>query len=77
MVGITHLRHIGLITPVLQEQANFYEKIWGLDKVAQDDKTVYFRGAGPENHILSLHAGEKRGLQHIAFGMVDKAWLSR
>ncbi|WP_018130850.1 VOC family protein [Effusibacillus pohliae] len=72
MLGITHLRHISLLTPVLQEQADFYEQIWGLDKVFQDEDSVYFRGAGPEHHILSLHAGEKRGLHHIAFGMVDK-----
>jgi len=77
MLGITHLRHISLITPVLQEQADFYEKIWGLDKVSQDDDSVYFRGAGPENHILSLHAGENRGLHHIAFGMVDKNAVDR
>ena len=53
VLGITHLRHISLVTPVLKEQADFYEKIWGLDKVSQYDHSVYFRGAGPENHILS------------------------
>lgn len=72
MLGITHLRHISLITPVLQEQANFYEQIWGLDKVSEGEDSVYFRGAGPEHHILSLHTGERRGLHHVAFGMVDK-----
>lgn len=48
MLGITHLRHISLIIPVLKEQAEFYEKIWGLDKVTQEETSVYFRGAGPE-----------------------------
>jgi catechol-2,3-dioxygenase len=77
MIGITHLRHISLITPVLEEQAEFYEKIWGLDTVSQDKDSVYFRGAGPENHILSLHRGENSGLHHIAFGMVDKYAVDR
>lgn len=77
MLGITHLRHISLITPNLDEQASFYEKIWGLDKTAQDESSVYFRGAGPENHILSLHNGEKSALHHIAFGMVDKGAVDR
>jgi catechol 2,3-dioxygenase-like lactoylglutathione lyase family enzyme len=77
MLGITHLRHISLITPNLKEQARFYEEIWGLDIVSQDESSVYFRGAGPENHILSLHAGEKSGLHHIAFGMVDKNAVDR
>ena len=72
MLGITHLRHISLFTPVLQEQADFYEKIWGLDKLQEDENNVYFRGAGSENHILHLQKGEKRGLHHIAFGVVDK-----
>lgn len=72
MLGITHLRHISLFTPVLKEQADFYEKIWGLDKLHEDEASVYFRGAGSENHILHLQAGEKRGLHHIAFGMIDK-----
>ncbi|MDQ0269833.1 VOC family protein [Cytobacillus purgationiresistens] len=77
MLGITHLRHISLITPNLEEQAAFYEKIWGLDKTAQNENAVYFRGAGPENHILSLHSGEESRLHHIAFGMVDKHAVDR
>lgn len=72
MLGITHLRHISLFTPVLKEQADFYEKVWGLDKQYEDEQAVYFRGAGSENHILHLQAGEKRGLHHLAFGMIDK-----
>ncbi|MBM7644893.1 catechol 2,3-dioxygenase-like lactoylglutathione lyase family enzyme [Scopulibacillus daqui] len=72
MIGVTHLRHVSLITPSLSEQSQYYEKVWGLDKVYESGDSVYFRGASPENHILSLHAGEKKRLHHIAFGMVDK-----
>lgn len=72
MLGITHLRHISLLTPNLSEQVEFYGSIWGLDKVFQDKESVYFRGAGPEHHILSLQASNKKGLHHIAFGMADK-----
>ncbi|QOS89162.1 VOC family protein [Peribacillus sp. JNUCC41] len=79
MLGITHLRHISMITPNFDDQAEFYEKVWGLDRVdvPEEENTVYFRGAGPEHHILSLHKGEKRGLHHIAFGMVDKNAVDR
>jgi catechol 2,3-dioxygenase-like lactoylglutathione lyase family enzyme len=78
MLGITHLRHISLITPNFDEQAKFYEEVWGLDKVdVQAEDVVYFRGAGPEHHILSLHKGNKCGLHHIAFGMVDKNSVDR
>lgn len=72
MIGMTHLRHISLVTPVLKETADYFENIWGLDKVSGNERSVYFRGSGPEHHILSLHQGEQRGLHHIAFGMVDK-----
>lgn len=78
MLGITHLRHIGLICPNLDKQARFYEEVWGLDRVPDTEgDTVYFRGAGPEHHILSLYPGENRGLHHIAFGMVDKNAVDR
>ncbi|ARF16066.1 VOC family protein [Sporosarcina ureae] len=72
MLEITHLRHISLITPNLEEQIEFYRDVWGLDVVSQDDNHVYFRGSSPEHHILHLQRGERRGLHHIAFGMVDK-----
>ncbi|SFE99025.1 VOC family protein [Alteribacillus iranensis] len=72
MLNITHLRHISLITPHLEEQIKFYSDIWGLDIVAEDNNNAYLRGAGPEHHILHLKRGEKRGLHHIAFGLQDK-----
>ncbi|WP_209123422.1 VOC family protein [Alkalihalobacillus sp. BA299] len=72
MLGITHLRHISLITPNIKEQADFYQEIWGLDKVYEDNENIYFRGSGPEHHILHLKAGDKKGLHHLAFGLVDK-----
>ena len=72
MLEITHLRHISLITPKLDEQIHFYKEIWGLDIVFQDEDNVYFRGSSPEHHILHLQRGEKKGLHHITFGMIDK-----
>lgn len=72
MLEITHLRHVSLITPKLDEQIQFYEDIWGLDKISEDENNAYFRGAGPEHHILHLTRGNRRGIHHIAFGMVDK-----
>ncbi|WP_052487754.1 VOC family protein [Gordoniibacillus kamchatkensis] len=77
MIGITHLRHIALRTPVLKEQADFYEQVWGLDKVDETEDAVCFRGAGPEHHILSLHRDDSVGLHHLSFGMVDKQAVDR
>ena len=64
MLGITHLRHISLITPHLEEQIAFYRDVWGLYLLQQDENEVFFRGASSENHILHLIRGEERGL-HI------------
>jgi len=72
MEGLTHLRHISLISPEVQKQDDYYRNVWGLDPVYQDDNSVYYRGMSSEHHILSLHHGDKKGIHHIAFGMVDK-----
>lgn len=72
MLNITHLRHISLFTPNFEEQIEFYENIWGLDPVYRDEDNIYFRGAGPEHHILHLRRGNRRGIHHIAFGLADK-----
>lgn len=70
---LTHLRHVGLFSPNLKEQAKFYEAIWGVDKIAEDGDSIYFRGASSEHYILSLHAAQRRGLHHLAFGMKNEA----
>lgn len=70
--GITHLRHVALLSPNFEEQTKFYDEVWGLDIVAQKEDAVYFRGAGPEHHILQLIKSDRRGIHHVAFGMVDK-----
>src|SRR5699024_12160769 len=72
MEGLTHLRHISLISPEVQKQDDYYRNVWGLDPVYQDDNSVYYRGMSSEHHILSLHSGDKKGIHHIAFGMIDK-----
>lgn len=77
MLGITDLRHISLITPNIKEQTDFYEKVWGLDIIEKDEKSVYFRGESAEHHILSFHEGGKRGLHHVAFGVKDKESVDR
>ena len=74
---ITHLRHIGIFSPHLDEQTKFYAKVWGLDIVAEESDAVYFRGASSEHHLLSLHASKRCGLHHIAFGMKSEDEVDR
>src|SRR5699024_5074987 len=63
---------ISLISPDVEKQDEYYQNVWGLDPVFENENSVYYRGMGSEHHILSLHKGEKKGLHHIAFGMIDK-----
>ncbi|HXV78447.1 MAG TPA: extradiol ring-cleavage dioxygenase, partial [Candidatus Binatia bacterium] len=65
---VTHLRHVGIFSPDLGKQREFYRTIWGLDQIGEEIDAVYFRGASLEHHLLSLHAAKRCGLHHIAFG---------
>src|SRR5437879_1290374 len=68
-VEITHIRHVGLFTPNLEEHARFYSDIWGLERVSGTADAVFLRGSSPEHFILSLHQGKAPGLHHIAYAM--------
>jgi len=64
---IRELRHVGLLSPAIVDQAAFYLETWGLQSAGKDPHAQYFRGSSPEHHILSLHAADRRGLHHLAF----------
>ena len=76
-MAITHLRHVGILSPDLNKQREFYGTIWGLDQIGQESDAVYFRGASTEHHLLSLHSAKRRGLHHIAFGMSNEEDVDR
>lgn len=66
---ITHIRHVSLFTPKLDEHARFYSEVWGLESVAERNDAAYLRGASAEYFLLSLHRGNSKGLHHVAYGM--------
>jgi catechol 2,3-dioxygenase-like lactoylglutathione lyase family enzyme len=76
-MAITHLRHVGILSPDLNKQQEFYSTIWGLDQTSQEDDAVYFRGASAEHHLLSLHSAQRCGLHHIAFGVSNEDDVDR
>ena len=76
-MAITHLRHVGIFSPDLDKQRKFYGTIWGLVQIEEEIDAVYFRGASPEHHLLSLHAAKRCGLHHIAFGVSDEVEVER
>lgn len=70
---IRALRHVGLRTTALDASVDFYTGPWGLDLVERTDTTAHLRAAGPEHHVLELHAAERNGLHHIAFAVQEPA----
>ena len=75
--GAMQIRHIGLFTTDLERHAQFYEDVWGLTPVAASGETVFLRGRSAEPFLLSLHRGQRRGIHHIAFGMVSRDDVDR
>jgi len=73
MKRITHLRHIGLITPKASELTRFYHESWGLKLVAEEAGISYLRTAITEPYMVAIYPGERNAIHHLAFGLPDKA----
>lgn len=66
---ITHLRHIALKTPNPAGLADFYQNKWGLKITDEQDGTFFLRGLKLERFILQIVPGDRRGIDHLAFGL--------
>ena len=52
---VSALRSVALNVPDLAVAEHFYTTVWHLDVVARTDHAIYFRGTGPDHHLLALH----------------------
>ena len=43
-MAITHLRHVGILSPDLNKQREFYGNIRDLDQIREELDAVHFRG---------------------------------
>ena len=78
MVQVIKLAHVGLGAHNFGVQAEFYTDRWGLEPIEEHGGDVFFRAAGPEHHVLTLHTGAP-GLHHVALSVateddVDRAY---
>jgi catechol-2,3-dioxygenase len=78
MVQVTRLAHVGLQAQSLQTQAEFYNDRWGLERIDEYGREMFFRADGPDHHVLTLHEGGESGLHHVALELatvdeVDRA----
>ena len=86
-MDISHIEHIGIAVPSLEEAIPFYENILGLkcfaiEEVAdQKVKTAFFKvgqtkielleGTAPESAISKFIEKNRGGIQHVAFAVED------
>ena len=69
---ISHLAHVEIITPKLEESMSFFKEVMGLDESGREGNSVYLRCWGEYyHHSLILTEGSQPALGHIgwrAFG---------
>ena len=65
---IAKLGHVALVTEDLEKSLWFYKEVIGLEETEVVDRTHYLRAWGDfEHHTLSVTAGDKNHLEHIAW----------
>src|SRR5689334_19757542 len=79
MVQVTRLAHVGLQAKNLSTQAEFYNDRWGLERVDEFGRQMFFRADGPDHHVLTLTEGDRAGLHHVALQVpttddIDRAY---
>ncbi|HEX3938465.1 MAG TPA: VOC family protein [Xanthobacteraceae bacterium] len=73
--SIRGVRSVDLVVSNLEEAAQFYETVWGLQPVETHNDSRYFRGGLPYHHILGLQAGARPAIARIVFDVADRQAL--
>ncbi len=76
-IKVARLAHVGFRARDLDKQAEFYTDRWGLDAIDQASDEVFLRADGPDHHILTLHASEDTGLDHLALEVAESDDIDR
>lgn len=63
------VRSVALRSPDALKAAAFYEHVWGLEPVEEDQGVAWLRGTGQEHHILEVREAEQNALGKIAFSV--------
>ena len=69
---VTAVRSVEFGVRDVDSAADFYGRVWNLDPVADDGGARYFRGTGPEHHILALHEREEPALIRVNLAAPDR-----
>ncbi len=74
---VTAVRSVEFGVCDVQAAAAFYAGVWNLDAVAADNGSRYFRGTGPEHHILALHRRDAPALIRVNLAAPDRRAVDR
>ena len=72
-IQVRTVRHAGLVVPDAEDAVDFYEEVWGLRLVDDQDGAAYLRGSSSEHHLLAVYPGEQAGVHHVALSLDDQA----
>lgn len=70
---VSALESVTLGTPNLAAAAQFYEQVWGLVPVAEDNGSICLRGTGAYHHIVELTHSPQPEIQRITFSAESTA----
>lgn len=71
---LTHLRYVGVAVPDFEQEAQFYEDVWGLTRVSDDAGVAFFAAEGsPDQYIMRVRKAEEKRLDLISFAAEDAA----
>jgi catechol 2,3-dioxygenase len=75
---ISHLSHVQLLTPKLEESTKFFKEMMGLYETERDEKSVYMRGYDESyHHSLQLTEASEAGLGHVGLRATSQSGLDR
>jgi catechol-2,3-dioxygenase len=77
MVKVIKLAHVGLNALDLSKQAEFYNDKWGLERIDEFGREMFFRAEGPAHHVLTLHENDVAGLHHVALEVASPDEIDR
>lgn len=68
------VRSIDITASAVGRAADFYTRVWNLDRVDERDGSVWLRGSGAYHHILAIHpAVGEPAIRRITFDAKDRS----
>ncbi len=74
MSRVTEIRYVGYGVKDFAAEAQFYEDVWGLDRIPSDDGMAWFKARGhDEHHVVRLRAADENRIDVVALATESRA----